>query len=122
MDLEFNIWFKGGLPYWFNSVALRKEHSVVTLFFSTSLEYCLDKYYEVLSIIDDVNTGTTEDPELFSLIDVAGAYYYFYKDQSYFRYEEADGGPGSWVMPTSEFKELLLRWIKFVEANIEAFG
>jgi hypothetical protein len=122
MDLEFSLLFVKGLPYWFSSVAPQREHKVLCIFFTSLIEDGLDKYYEVLNVIEDINTGNLEEPELFSLIDVGGAYYYFYKDKSYFIYEKKDGGPGSWIMPTSEFKELLLRWIKFVETNIEAFS
>jgi hypothetical protein len=119
MDLEFSILFVEGLPYWFSSVAPQREHKVLCIFFTSLIEDGLDKYYDVLNVIDDVNTRKTEEPELFSLIDVAGAFYYFYKDQSYFSYEKKDGGPGSWIMSTSEFRELLLRWMRFVETNIE---
>jgi len=123
MKVSFAMFITDSNHLMFHVHPVSPEYEMLTYLFSSVLsEGRLDGYQAMIDEIEQIERGEIlESPEPWGLIDDPNNEFRIKGETTYFEMLTADG----WKyleMPTAEFKDLLLMWIRFVETNTAAFS
>lgn len=108
----------------FSSMAIAPEYKLLQLLFSDfTSERTVQGYRDIIDEIEEIERGEiNESPEPWALTDSFDNEFTIKKETTFFKVLSAAGGWEYLEMPTAEFKDLLLKWIRFKEINKAAFS